>query len=96
MAAAARRRRRLLAVAVALGALVAAGHAGTALGGHSLAAPGRGPQVVTQVVEPGDTLWSVAEELEPSSDPRAVVDALVRARGTSALVPGETITWLAD
>jgi Tfp pilus assembly protein FimV len=49
---------------------------------------------VTVVVEPGDTLWSIAKRLAPGADPRQVVDALVKARGTTALVPGESLTWL--
>jgi hypothetical protein len=49
--------------------------------------------VRTIVVQPGDSLWSVARRLEPGSDPRAVVDAIVEARGTAEVMPGETITW---
>jgi hypothetical protein len=41
-------------------------------------------------------LWSIAERLAPERDPREVVDALVQARGSSTIVPGETLTWLAD
>ncbi len=41
-------------------------------------------------------LWSIAGALAPDADPREVVDALVEARGTAALLPGETITWLDD
>jgi hypothetical protein len=89
------RRRRLAAVAIGVGALLAVGHAGAALGGTSLAAPGARPRVVSHVVEPGDTLWSIAQDLAPGSDPRPVVDALSDARDGAALVPGETVTWLA-
>lgn len=88
------RRRRLAAAAIVLGVLVSAGHAGRALGGPPLAAPGRRPQVVTHVVRPGDTLWSIAARVAPGADRRDVVDALVSARGTDVVVPGETITWL--
>ena len=52
--------------------------------------------MVTHVVMPGDTLWKIAGELDPKSDPRVIVDELVDARHTSALVPGETITWLSS
>lgn len=92
--AAARRRRRFLALAVVAGLGLAAGHAGTALGGSSLAVPERGPRVLTHVVEPGDTLWEIAGELAPGENRRVVVDAIVEARHTSTIVPGETITWL--
>ncbi|GIU90011.1 MAG: hypothetical protein KatS3mg010_1110 [Acidimicrobiia bacterium] len=94
-AAAVYRRRRLVAAALGLGVVLAAGHAGAALGGDSLAPVERRPQVVTVVVEPGDTLWSIARRVAPDRDPREVVDALVAARGTAAVVPGEAITWLA-
>jgi hypothetical protein len=70
------------------------GQAGAALGGSSLAPVERRPQVVTVVVEPGDTLWSIAKRLAPERDTREVVDALVQARGTSSVMPGETLTWL--
>jgi len=89
------RRRRFAAAAIVVGAVLAVGHAGVALGGTSLAAPDARPRVVSHVVEPGDTLWSVAEELAPGTDPRPVVDALIDARGDAPLVPGETVTWLA-
>jgi hypothetical protein len=94
-AAAVYRRRRLAAVVMGVGVVLAAGHAGAALGGTSLAAPGARPRVVSHVVEPGDTLWSVARDLAPGSDPRPVVDALAGSRHGAPLVPGETLTWLA-
>ena len=45
------------------------------------------------VVRPGDTLWSIAESLAPSSDPRAVVDALQERNGLEGadLVPGQVL-----
>ena len=90
------RRRRFVAAAFGLGLVVVAGQASAALGGSSLASVERRPQVATVVVEPGDTLWSIAERLAPDADPREVVDALVEARGTTEVLPGETLTWLAD
>jgi nucleoid-associated protein YgaU len=86
-------RRRLVAGAVGLAVLVMAGKAGAALGGSPLAVPERGPAVTRHVVQPGDTLWSIAERLEPGRDPRPVVDTLTAARGNGALVPGEVIRW---
>ena len=88
-------RRRFAAVALGVGAVLAVGHAGAALGGTSLATPDSRPRVVRHVVEPGDTLWSIANDLAPGRDPRPVVDALSRARHRAPLVPGETVTWLA-
>jgi hypothetical protein len=68
--------------------------AGVALEGPPLETPERLPHVRTVVVQPGDTLWSLAPRLAPERDPRAVVDAVADARGGATLVPGETITWL--
>ena len=87
-------RRRVVTIVLATGIVVAAGQAASALGGVPLAASGRGPSVTSYVVEPGDTLWSVAELLAPGADPRPVVDALAEARGSTEVVLGETITWV--
>ena len=38
----------------------------------------------TYVVQPGDTLWTIATEVAPDRDPRAVVDALRSANDGSA------------
>lgn len=43
------------------------------------------------VVQPGDTVWSIATELAEGGDVRPVVDAIVDVRGTAPLQPGETI-----
>ncbi|WP_181428675.1 LysM peptidoglycan-binding domain-containing protein, partial [Modestobacter versicolor] len=47
----------------------------------------------TVVVQPGDTLWSIAGEVAPEEDRRAVVDALVDANDLDAveLVPGQVL-----
>ena len=45
------------------------------------------------VVQPGDSLWTVAERLAPDDDPRPVVDALSSVRHGTVLTPGETISW---
>jgi nucleoid-associated protein YgaU len=86
-------RRRLVAGAVGLAVLVMAGKAGAALGGSPLAAPERAPATTRHVVQPGDSLWSIAERVERGGDPRPVVDALVAARGHEPLIPGEVVVW---
>jgi hypothetical protein len=88
------RRRRLLAVLIGLGIVLTVARAGSALERGSLAPSERSPHVRTIVVQPGDSLWSLAHELAPERDPREVVDALVEARGTSSIAPGETVSWL--
>lgn len=84
--------RSLLAL-LALMLLVGAARLGGGLGGLPLAAPGPPPEHVEHVVEPGDTLWSIAGQVAPGADPRAVVDELAEAHGPGSLVPGETIVW---
>lgn len=41
------------------------------------------------VVQPGDTLWSIARELDPNVDVRLVVDQLVDLNGRAPLVVGQ-------
>jgi len=88
------RRRRLLAALVGLGLLLTMARAGVALAGSSVPTSERLPHERTVVVEPGDTLWSIAGELAPDRDRREVIDAIAEARGTTLLMPGEAITWL--
>jgi hypothetical protein len=67
------------------------------IGGGPLAttgAPG-GWQVASSrvwVVRPGDTLWSIAESVDPKGDVRPLVDRLASEVGTTALYPGEAIS----
>jgi hypothetical protein len=70
-----------------------AGKAGAALGGLPLAAPERHPAESRYVVQPGDSLWSIAEHFQPEGDVRPVVDELSAARGGAPLVPGEVVVW---
>jgi Tfp pilus assembly protein FimV len=67
-----RARMFLLVLVVAVSLLVAPG-----------LARGDGPDRpvprVTYVVEPGDTLWSIARRVAPGQDPRPVVDGLIEA-----------------
>ena len=63
-------------------------------GGHShptgsaLAETGNG---VTYTVQPGDTLWTIAERLDPTADPRPMVARLAAQTGSDSVVPGEHI-----
>ena len=47
----------------------------------------------THVVTPGDTLWSIARDLEPSRDPRDVVFEIAEANGVDpgSLTPGQEL-----
>jgi nucleoid-associated protein YgaU len=86
-----RRRGRATAAAAALAVSAAVGLG--ALRGQdrpAAAGPAARPGTV-HVVQPGDTLWSVARRLAPDGDVRAVVDRLAAAHGGTALAPGDRI-----
>ena len=46
--------------------------------------PDRPAQRITYVVEPGDTLWSIASRVAPGRDPRPVVDGLIQTNDLRA------------
>ena len=46
----------------------------------------------TYTVKAGDTLWSIAERLDPSADPRPMVAELAKETGSDTVYAGETIT----
>jgi len=87
------RRRRIVAAALGLGVVLTAARAGAALGGSTTTAPERSPRVERVVAQPGDTLWTLAQRLDPGADPRAVVDQLASSLGTTTVEPGEVVTW---
>lgn len=78
------RRRRLVAAALVVGVLLAARVLLAGLGGGPLTVsepPASTPMPslighLTYVVQPGDTLWSIARSIEPEGDVRPVVDRL--------------------
>jgi hypothetical protein len=84
-----RRRLVALAVAAALLAVVAFG-LGVVRGAPATDDP-RPIATRVHVVQPGDTLWSIARELEPTSDPRAVVDRLAALNGGSSVSVGQRL-----
>ena len=84
----ARGRRAVAGLSIAIGLSIAAGTvvavevnrgSGLQLAGSS-----------TVVVRSGDTLWSIARDVAPAEDPRAVVDAIVELNGLDSvdLLPG--------
>jgi LysM domain-containing protein len=86
----------LLMTAVAVGLLLLA--VARASAPHGANGTGSMPanatvQVATVQVQPGDTLWSIAQRVAPQRDPRQVVDQLRRLNQlrSVSLTPGQTL-----
>lgn len=63
------------------------------MGGQAARALGDDPAArrhVVHVVQPGETLWSIAQDAAPADDPRPLIQAIEQANGVTAaeLVPG--------
>lgn len=91
------RRRRVLLGIVATGLLVALALPWGGSGGRPLATSGSAPAGdpiaahALYVVQPGDTLWTIAERLDPSGDPRVIVGELASRLGGDTIRAGEQI-----
>jgi hypothetical protein len=86
------RRRRLVAFCATVGLFgVLSGPVASAVG---VAGVREAKAARTYVVQPGDTVWSIATRFEPSTDPRVVVDAITSANGVDpgTLVPGQQLS----
>jgi nucleoid-associated protein YgaU len=83
-----RGRRALSGLSIAIGLSIAAVTVCVELGDDDGGLQLAGSSTV--VVQPGDTLWDLAQEVAPQEDPRAVVDAIVDLNGLRDvdLVPG--------
>ena len=91
------RRRRVLLGTVAAGLLAVLALPWSGTGGTTLATPGTALAGGTiahharYIVQPGDTLWSIATRLDPTGDPRPVVTLLAARLGSDAVKPGERV-----
>ncbi len=88
------RGRRVLAFLASVPVVVALGVAIVSGGGALASNEGASGVTFTHVaVQPGDTLWSIARAVAPESDPRDVVDAIVRlnALPSGSLDVGQSI-----
>ena len=51
------------------------------------------PKNQAVIVQPGDTLWSIAQRLAPDADPRPLIDKLTQSLGTANLQAGQEIVF---
>ena len=88
-----RRRRTLLVLMGLLLGVLALPLGGTGGSSHApgSALAGTG-HPVSYVVRPGDTLWTIAERVEPTADPRPLVARLTAQVGSDTVTPGERLT----
>ena len=76
----------LLVATVALAAL-----AYLVLSGPSPAVDGIPVQEATHVVQPGESMWSVATEVAPAGEAAAYVERLVEVNGSASVAPGQVL-----
>jgi hypothetical protein len=90
-----RRRRRVVVASLVLGVLLGGRVVLGPVGGGPLSAPRPEPVVLVServhVVQPGDTLWTIAKSLQPEADVRRLVDRLAKQRHGAQLQVGERI-----
>lgn len=89
-----RRRVALGAVLVLVGAMLwtaATWAANSSIGVDRVGADQSGTTQELYVVQPGDTLWSIAAALKPGGDVRDTVDRLAELNGGSALTVGQRL-----
>lgn len=85
------RRRQLVALALVVLVLSSVALLAMQVGKADAELDGAPPAAPVYVVRPGDTLWTIAQKLDPDGDPRELVDRLAESAGGSSLVPGQRI-----
>ena len=83
------RRRRVAVLVFTVAALLGAVRAVAAFGAGPASGIERRPAV--HIVQPGETLWSVARSLRPSGDVRGLVRQLEKLNGGSSLAVGQRL-----
>jgi len=87
-------RRRRLVLGLAVGAVLVALALPSSVFGAGPAQPTAaslaGEAGHTYVVQPGDTLWGIAQRLAPKGDPRPLVDEMAAQIGSDTVAPVNT------
>jgi hypothetical protein len=81
----------LAAIPVVIGAVLFALNGGGAIASQDEMVAGVTYEYVT--VEPGQSLWAIAQDIAPSSDPRDVIDDILAFNGMASaeLFPGQDL-----
>jgi nucleoid-associated protein YgaU len=87
-----RQRRLLVAVIAVLAVALALPLSGTGGRSHATGSAPAGIGRVEYTVQPGDTLWTIAQRVDPNNDPRPLVTKLAAQTGSDTVVPGERIS----
>jgi hypothetical protein len=85
------RRRRAIVAAVLLAVVVLVAQAVLHVAGASASAGAAPAAPVVLVAQPGDSYWTLANQVHEGGDLRSTVDALVAANGGHDLQPGDRI-----
>ncbi len=83
----------LAATILALFAVVVAFGGFTAEATGAVPGPGAGPVAAVVVVQPGESLWSIAQQVAPGSDPRETVSRIRDLNGLADAIvtPGQSL-----
>lgn len=82
----------VLVVAVLLATVGGGASATDTVGAGVPAASGSGDGAsATHVVQPGDTVWSIARRLQPDGDVRGLVDRIVARNGGATVTAGQRL-----
>lgn len=75
------------------GVIAGAGHSGAGSVAERVdpPSPSRPTPTALYIVQPGDTLWSIAAGIAPGADPRPTVDRLARRNGGASLEAGQRL-----
>ena len=84
------RRRRLAVVAVVIGLVLGLASFGRQADATP-SAEAQAAEAVLVVVQPGDTLWTIADALVDNADPRPLVAELSEIAGGAAIQPGQLL-----
>jgi hypothetical protein len=78
----------LFGISVMFGAIIVGGEVASA---DAKPQPVRPVQQLTVIVQPGDSIWSIARSTRPTGDIRPMVDAMVARHGSASVTVGEVL-----